>query len=414
MGIPQTREEGGWLEEEKAEAAWPGVTEWFTQRREADQEREKTALRVYSEAPHMTAVDIPVAGVDWPYGRPVDVDHLRRLEAEHGIGQDDYRLWATPDPPGTLLRIRMRDERRRELSQFARQLCEICRAAEDEARVNSRGQPFGAQCARFAARLTNTRWMSAYAPAGLTPVAPPDAVATALASYTASLVVSLPRYHPVTWPGDRKRDIVLPKEFDGRVARGRRCLDALMDILEPDGIPAQLAVVGPAPPSSNTVPETMAEVQEVHLRWRVIGFGDDDGTREALKREIGRILQRTGPTGTEVEAPDPPPKPDDEGYLARVGLGILNTLGSIAPQSPPDEAARLFSIEHGTTSGHDRRILMHSVHVDRRTDEESWDQRLALERLSHIQGDPCRAGRVREQLDLAKREEVRDFKEVEP
>ena len=85
---------------------FPGVMRWFELRRRANQTREHAALEAFTSLEPGLVSDIPIAGADWPYGQPVDVDLLHRLAAEHRIGAVDFRVNAIPDPPGTVLRLR--------------------------------------------------------------------------------------------------------------------------------------------------------------------------------------------------------------------------------------------------------------------------------------------------------------------
>ena len=380
--------------EEELEHTFPGVTAWFDLRREANLLREAEAMKALERAPSGTAVDVPIAGADWPYGEALDVDALETLSERTGADPQDWRIYTTPDPPGTLLRTRVHDHIHRRQLDFARALTGYARDREERAKINATEGPFAAHCAKFASTVTSTRWMAAYSPSGLAPSAPPDAIATGLAAYVSALVAKLPRFHYSRWPGRREHDLLLPAAIDARTARGRWCLDHIIALVANNAADARTHwPIGPtalAPPRDDQA-RGHPELSEP-MRWRIPGWDSPEQTRrEEWNTEIHRIVTQSNDQRTPPEQPDPGPNAKDETYLGRLGLGITWSLSRLAPNAAPDETAMALAAEHGLSVGHDARSLWWTAALRKHSAQEANDCRLALERLRHIEGDPCAA-----------------------
>ena len=392
------------LAAEEEDGLFPGVTEWFSQRRESDRRREEEAIRRIEDAEGGVAVDIPVSGADWPYGRALDVDALHREASARGLGEGDWTVLTTPDPPGTILRVRMRNdtEGRRAVLGFVRETCGHARDEENENRLVSHGHPFAAMCARLASRMTGTRWMSAYALAGMMPLAPPDAVATGMAGYATALALALPECDPAMLPGTRELDVVLEPVFDARTLQGRWALRKLEEVhrdAAPDG---RWVLCGPTPPMARLAPESAPRASEEARRWRVGGFeSDNDPRRRAIGANQREIAMEADRMAGGTEHPDPPPSPSDASYLCRLGLGITRTLSQLDADASTEQVAGAAAAEHGLTCGHDWRVQRFAVRVATSDRDHGHDLKLALARLAHITGDPCEARRTLGEVERA-------------
>ena len=396
------REQGRreWLEDIGGEKVWPFLNEVLVARRERNLRREGAEMDKLARAPSMTAIDVPLAGVDPPYGKPIQMDVLRRLDTAYGMEPGDYRIYETPDPPSTIVRIRMRERRRSEIVGFMRDLTRHCREAEESARLSSDGVPQQAQYAGFGGRVMGRRGVAGDVEGGLSPIAPPDAVAIALAAWAAALVLQLPVMHPAGWPGRRDGDLLLPAQCDARTRNGRLALDEVDEVLRGRwGEESWRRLIGPRPESAMKV--ASGEAEEADRAWRVVGFdGPEDPERAWMEGRAREIAQ--GYTGRTPgpEYPDPPPAPDDPAYLARVGLGSVNTLASVDTYESTSIAALTAAAEHGLAGGQDARMVAMAREIDAAPlhHEDALDLRLGLERLAHIPEDPCRAARVRRHM----------------
>ena len=371
-----------WEEELDTESVFPGVAKWFEDRRERDREREDKALEALRTADPTTATDVPIAGADWPYGLPIERSKLDRLRRAMKIAEADWHLYAVPDPPGTILRIRTGtgDANYR----FAAEIAAACRDEESKSREERRSHPHAARCARYSARVMGTVWMAAYAPQGLVPSAPPDAIAMGLASYASALVLSLPTSDRRAGPGDPEHDLYLPIDADERGDMGRAMLTRIARVVRSSrerGVALELW--NPYGPEREDPAWPEPETQG----WRIVGFDarTDPRIRSWIEEEVTRIVD----AGSEPIRQSAAPTQESSAYACRIGLGLGSTLSRAAILASGEELARAAATEHGLTCGWDNRIVRFGAELAADPFEVGVDLVLALDRLAAIEGDPC-------------------------
>lgn len=359
-----------------ARVEFPGVSRWFELRRRANQEREALALVAFEAMRRADACDVPLAGADWPYGQPVDVDVLHALSERHGVLDSQYRIYAIPDPPGTVLRVR-RGEGDAALD-FARALCASVRDREIAIRSERPAPPFAALCAHFAGRTMDVRWMGAFAPAGLARTAPPDSVAQAMAAFASSLVMDLPYFAADPMFGEPRLDVPLDTSFGSSTPAGRERLDAALDVVRQ--FDPRLALrVEPGPPDGHGP------------QWHVCGFSEQESGVDPVGRSqvLGAVNASVAPL------PMPPqragPRRTDDRFLARVGHGTSTCLARAPHDASLEELALSLVAEHGLSCGHDARVQRYAAMLAATGHLAATDMLLALDRLGAIDGDPCRA-----------------------
>ena len=358
---------------------FPGVTRWFELRRHANQSREHAALLAFVDLAPGLVSDIPIAGADWPYGQPVDVDFLLSASRSHSVPWRDFRVNAIPDPPGTVLRLRRSHDDRS--MQFARVICRASREREIEARSSSPAAPFSALCAHFASRNMRMRWMGAFAPAGLTRTAPPDSVAIMMAAYASSLVMDLPFFACDPSLGDSDLDLPLDTTHNVHTEAGRFRLDSVEDAIM-DVDPRLGLRVDPGAPDG-AGPE-----------WRVCGFGLD-GVDPYSRVDIQQlVIQSTASLTHDPRSFVSSSRRSDDRFLARIGHGVSSCLARLSHDASLEEVALLFASEHGLACGHDRRVRRYAASFVQAVHPALDDLRLAVDRVAAIQDDPCRAFRI--------------------
>ena len=341
---------------------FPGIGDWFERRRHHARTRERDALAMVNETPPGHAVDVPVAGADWPYGRPLDyqkiIDKMRAYEIDHA----QFRIYLTPDPPGTLIRIRCEATGRN--LRFVSEICADARRDEETQRMKARAPPFEP----YAAQLAGA-WLGVSTPAGLIATAPPDPLAAALAAATAAVIIDS------TTPVHDNSDFVPLDEvdYDYTTAVGRARLNRLQNTITDVDAAAFLAA-GPR-------------------GWRIVapsGTAFPDQTKLDLQNEADKIIDAIMiHPGPEFEAPSGHEAFDT--YLGRLGLGILATMASIPETADDLTPALAFVAEHGTTAGLDAHVRAFLTMVGEKHPIDGMDARLALERLLGIPQDPCHA-----------------------
>ena len=368
------------------ESEYPGVVRWFELRRNANREREVEALLAFRAMSEGDVADVPLAGADWPYGQPVEVAELDALARKHGMSEADYRVYAIPDPPGTVLRVRRAGGD--SAVAFVEAVCLRMREREAQARAGAESLPFAALCVHFAARVARVGgWMGGFAPAGLSRTAPPDALAVQLAAYVASLVMDLPAYQGHPHLGDPALDVVLDATHHMHSAPGRDRLDAV-----------ECAVMDVDPALGLRVAVDVADGRLVP-RWRVCGIGGAEGVDTAARDDVVaraaeavRALPATLPiTSVDRGATDLP-------FAARVGHGVASSRASMPHAVSFDELAVLYAAEHGLGAGFDRRVRWFAAQIGAGDDVYAMDVRLAVDRIASIEGDPCAAQRIRAAL----------------
>ena len=371
-----------WEDELDTEDVFPGVAQWFEDRRERDREREEEALEALRSADPTTATDVPIAGADWPYGLPVERSRLDRLRREMKIAEADWHLYAVPDPPGTILRIRTGKGSANH--QFASAIAAACRDEESRSREERRSHPHAARCARYSARVMGTVWMAAYAPQGLVPSAPPDAIAMGLASYASALVLCLPTSDRRAGPGDPEHDLYLPIDVDERGDTGRAMLTRIAELVRASREQGEvLELWNPYGPEREDPewpePETPG--------WRIVGFDarSDPHVRNRIEEEVARIMD----TESKQLRHSTAPTQEGSAYACRIGLGLGSTLSRAATLASGEELARAAATEHGLTCGWDSRIVRFGTELAADPFEVGVDLVLALDRLAAIEGDPC-------------------------
>ena len=379
------------------ESEYPGVVRWFELRRNANRERELEALLALRAMPAGDVADVPLAGGDWPYGQPVEVGELDGLARKYAIPAEDYRVYAIPDPPGTVLRVRRSGDDR--APEFVEAVCVRMREREAQARAGAESLPFAALCVHFAARVARVGgWMGGFAPAGLSRTAPPDAVAVALAAHAASLVMDLPVYRAHPYLGDPALDVVLDATHHMQSVPGRARLDAVeraaMDVDPSLGLRVHVDAV-----DGRLVP-----------RWRVCGMGGGKGVDArvrdevvALAGEAVRGMAVTLPTSSEHRVRT------DFRFATRVGHGVASAFACMPHDVSFDELAVLFAAEHGLGAGFDRRVRWFAAEIGVGDDVYAMDFRLALDRIASIDGDPCAAQRIRDAVRLERRRRGASF-----
>lgn len=387
-----------WSLPPEADRTLPGVARWFDDRRKRDQQTEAEALHALDNAQHGHVVDVPLAGVDWPYGEPIDLRDIQRILEERPVRASEWQLYAVPDPPGTILRIRAGEN----ASQFARDLTRLCRRRENENRAGARTQPWGALCARYSARRVGARWMSAYSRAGLTPSAPPDAIAMGLAAYGSAIALSCASAKRSALPGEAKFDLTLDPELHERSASGRRALDALAAMLSAHDTGQGQAHRTPrywllSPYDAEEEHPDHQQRARPRERWTIAGAGDSS-EKQTVETRVARVLSAL--PHPHESAPEPAllaTIKENDAYLCRLGLGAGATLARLDPDASAEEAARAFASQHGLTCGADTRIRRFAQNMlpQREPDpfarREAATMRLALARLATIPGDPCQA-----------------------
>ena len=350
---------------------FPGVSAWFWHRRRHAQAREQASLEALRKARPGLVIDVPVAGADWPFGAPVDVDRLERLAREHEFDLAELRIYTTPDPPGAVMRIRADANGR--ATTFAETLCRETRSEEEERRILC-SPPFAA----YAAQLCG-HWMGTYAPTGLVPTAPPDPLAAALATLATSLVTE-----DTEPPGDRSEDIVLGAvDYAYHTTVGRARLRELARRMRATGRDIELAAGREG--------------------WRIVGLGIEDQAstlRTDLMAEAALVVRDVPDTGLE-EFHAPGEHEEFISFLGRLGLGILASLAGLPDDAGPAAVAAQIAGEHGLCAGLDGRVGAFAVAMRDRHPLDALDMTLAIDRLSAIDTDPCDAHAVREALDAA-------------
>ena len=368
------------------ESEYPGVVRWFELRRNANRERELEALRAFRAMPEGDVADVPLAGGDWPYGQPVEVGELDGFARKYGIPAADYRVYAIPDPPGTVLRVRRSSDDR--AAEFVEAVCVRMREHEVRARAGAESLPFVALCVHFAARVAREGgWMGGFAPAGLSRTAPPDAVAVALAADAASLVMDLPVYQSHLYLGDPALDVVLDPTHHMHSGPGRARLDAV-----------ERAVMDMDPSLALRVHVDAVDGRLVP-RWRVCGMGGPKGVDARVRDEVVAVAGEAvrgmavmWPTSSEDRVRT------DPGFVTRVGHGVASARARLPHDVSLDELAVLFATEHGLAAGFDRRVRWFAAEVGAGDDVYAMDLRLAVDRIASIEGDPCEAQRIRDAM----------------
>ena len=368
------------------EREFPGVTRWFELRRRAARMRENGALDRLAELPAGAAIDIPIAGADWPYGRALDADQLIGAAAAQGFTDQQWRVRSMHEPPGTVLRVRI--DPTSNAHKFVGSVCAHAREIERQHREIHPSASLAALCAYFAGRDMGTRWMGAMSAAGLMRTAPPDAVATAMAAYAATIVMDLPGHETDTVLGERHLDILLTHAYTSATEQGRARLDAaettIIDIDPRLALLAPLATPGPAGD-----------------HWRVGGIGTD-ATPTARRAEVIDAL-----TDLESRLPTAPPvrtaaRRGDEHFMARIGHALALSLSRTPEGANVEELALALVSEHGLAAGHDRRVRRYAASIGTAANDHAYDLRLAVDRLAAIDGDPCRASLIAAAIDAQK------------
>ena len=363
---------------------FPGVTRWFELRRRANQDRERKALLAFAGMPVGLACDVPIAGADWPYGQPVDVDSLHEEAVRHSMSIESFRVYAIPDPPGTVLRVRRSSDP--QSLDFATAICRLSRESEMVSRSKAPAAPFAALCAHFAGRTMHMRWMGAFAPAGLTRTAPPDSVAQTMAAYASSLVMDLPYFASDLALGDPRFDLILDATYCASTVNGRARLDAaeavVMDIDPRLGLRVDPGPVGGDGPE-----------------WHICGFSAEV-VSPALRGVVqDSLFQATSHVGADPNLVNLGPRRSDDRFLARIGHGVSACLARAPHDASFEEVVLLFAAEHGLACGHDRRVRRYAQMLAKHGHSLVCDLRLALDRVAAIEGDPCRAHRIRAAMD---------------
>ena len=349
---------------------FPGPARWFALRFELAQQREAAQLDELAQATPGTAVDIPLAGTDWPIAPPVRVQSVVALANEHRVAQRHYRLITMADEHGITLRVRAFAEHR--THAFAAALARTCHEARERIRTINPQPPFEALHACRSNRLAPARWRSAFLPREVLPHPDPNDAAIVLASFASVLAKDLPRYARANHKSEPDLDLLLPPTLHNRSGAARSALDQL----------AQRLRTIPGPP----VPGLICEYDG----WRIIGFRRhrDETLRAALTEEIetmsAQLDDTSGPTHVLCETTQ-----------SRIGLNAFATLSRFPPHSSAEEIALGFAAEHGLSCGDDLRMRDFARRCSKAPGAIGLDVLLALDRLASIPNDPCHTKKLR-------------------